>query len=988
MKKEKWQMMIKEGFFRRHAVKISMFLVLAFLVSFTPQAVQRVAAADISVPSSANVVSGRAFIQIRNTSSSEMVIYDVTAAQPSVSVLLINATIAANGTTILEIETTSAASHAALLSFTYSLAGVVQPVQTASVVLNVGSQNQTPSPSPSPGSALLMLTAPTTILTAIPGQTQTIDLTFTNIGLGAVSGVRFYTTTNEDFVLSLPSGAQNVNFNAGQSQTVRLTLTPRSGIAARNHEIPVNFIYFDASGAAVRGSVDVMVRIDDTARAASFVRVQPANYVTLVAGQTTAVSVTIRNAGNWHATNFDLQLQPIQDITVTRGAGGQVANFAQNTEQTFVLNITPNRNIDPGTTTIPVHFSFTDPVTGNVVNPPPINIMARIEGADEQLPDDRIASVSFADFSVVPATVTAGDTFTVSVTLVNDGDVTVNNLRLLYASSAAGLNLINTMPVRNLGNVAVGQRITTEFTFLANEDMATGSFLTSFTVRYNSELGRDDIVHTSNFPIGVIEAERVVDDEILNRDRAAVRFSNVSRPTSTFGVGDDITISFTLTNTGAHTATGLRVAAETALAPRSAMIVFEDSLAPGASRTFSFTFAATGATATQNHGIQFNVTYSTLIGDGLELTAAAVSDFVGVNVYNPDAEDDTPAGSSVPIIMLNNYNVYPRIVHAGDDFDIYLEFVNTHAYLPVTNMLVTLIAENLHLPNIGDAGSVFAPIDTSNQFFIPSIGPGESVEKFLRMSALPNAPGRNYNMTIRFEFDSTASPARTTLESRFGIPVAQSPRLEVSEVFIPQQMSGGEMHWVNFTIHNTGQTMLRNLRAWFESDGGFETHQANEVYGHFPAGSFHFFDNPITASQFADGPQILRLWVTYDNDMNERIYHYEEWEVMVFGGGGGFDRPGGPGGPGFWPMPDPECPGYPWCDPSDEFNWCPVHSNDLCEGCELCETGGDGIFSNIIGFVGDNRWWFIGGGAVVLIVAAVVVSSVIRRKRDNEFDVD
>jgi len=662
----------------------------------------------------------------------------------------------------------------------------------------------------------------------------------------------------------------------------------------------------------------------------------PSSYVTAEAGQARDISVTLGNVTTHAASNVRIFPVANKDFKITVEEM-RPFSISGNQSKAFKINITPDKSLTAGDYVVQFDYTYQNNTqrtftgTGEIF----VKIQGTVSGTD--------ANMTMEDFTVTPGKVMAGDTFTLTAQVKNPSAQAVNGVRVLLTGlDAEGITVSNATTSQSLGTVAANAKQAVTYTMTANRKMRTGSYAVMLELSW---LGKNGETVKESFPYYISVQAQGADAD--GDKRAVLEISSLTKPSGTYGVGQDIVIQATVKNNGDVAAKNVKVSAapEAGIVPRTANIQVINNLAPGESKVLSFTFAATAAAMSQNHNIGFTVDYET----GAEMTGGKATDsfvqYAGVSISNPE-NDDENQNRSQPKIIVSNYVVDPLIVMAGKEFNLDLTYMNTHIAKSVHNIKVSVSVIGTET----EKGNVFTPVGSSNTFYIDSIVPKGQTTQHLRMYTVPDAQPKNYILTIKFEYEDAEGNPLSAVEE-VGINVQQNANLEIGDVYMPMEVGVNQSQYVGFTVQNRGAVILRNLKIKLEGEG-IDAQNSEVIFGNFQPGSHDFYDGSFFP--IAEGPQQVRIVITYDNDMMEPVERVETYDINVVN----YDM-NGDWGNEWVPGPDE---GFP-------------------------HTEEQGFVAKVLSFLAKPIVWGSALGVAVAAVAVVVVLKV-RKQRREEMELD
>jgi gliding motility-associated-like protein/uncharacterized repeat protein (TIGR01451 family) len=319
------------------------------------------------------------------------------------------------------------------------------------------------------------------------------------------------------------------------------------------------------------------------------------------AGDIITYTISVENTGNITLSNITVT-DPLTAMnqTIATLAPGNVRIF----NQTYTVT---QADVNEG--------SITNTATATVGN---ITETASVTVTAEQNPQLNVSK------SASPATFgTVGDEITFVIGVENTGNTTISNIRV--TDPMTGMD-------ETIGSLAPGaSRNFTETYAVRQTDLDAGSISNTVTASSNtvSETATATATASQNPVLSV---------------------SKVASQESYSSVGEEISYTIIVLNTGNVTLTGIRVED-----PLTGMNETINSLAPGASRTFNETFIVTAAVITAGK-ITNTVNVSGLAPDNSTVNAIAVAEVTALNppVANDDASADHTSGDIVVVNILAN----------------------------------------------------------------------------------------------------------------------------------------------------------------------------------------------------------------------------------------------------------------------------------------------------------------------------------------------
>lgn len=593
----------------------------------------------------------------------------------------------------------------------------------------------------------------------------------------------------------------------------------------------------------------------------------------ITAGTSNEIIVKLRNVSSFGARNVivqptitDVSSNPFK-ITFQEGMN-KFSTLAGGGEREFNLTVDADKTAESKTHSITLNYTFFN------------TYGLKFTGTDTMYFKIKNTSASpkftIEDFKVEPKNLSPGDAAVISATIINPGPVDIFNANLLLNGlKPEEISINNGMDSIQLNEIPAGTRKDFSFNIIANANMNSGSYPVDFKLTYKDDTGKDyDLSQKFYINIGGTTSEK----------KPILEIKNMAEPSDTYGVNENFSITFSLFNSGEQTAKNIKVSAtgvgETAaVVPKSSSIQTIKELPAGKSQPVEFIFAATSASKTQNYPIEFTVEYE----DGTKKegvnTVVTFKQYAGANVFNPEAdkkEEEEKEKQSKPKIIISEYKSNPLIVMAGQEFDLTMTFLNTHAEKAVKNVKVFLTLAEETTSDTQKTGNIFTPVDSSNTFYFDSIASKGSVNKKVRLFVVPDAQPKTYTLTVNFEYEDAEKNEYTATEL-LGINVKQTTKLEIDDFALPPQVESGMPVNFSFNYANTGKVILNNLKI--KIDGNVESQNKGTYIGNLESGQSDYFEAEFTPT--AEGETPVSITISYDDPSGETIEEKRDFVLNV-----------------------------------------------------------------------------------------------------------
>lgn len=574
-------------------------------------------------------------------------------------------------------------------------------------------------------------------------------------------------------------------------------------------------------------------------------------------GKTTNIKLQVKNKGMGTAHHVHLEAKGDSGIVPYSLSlrNSEIGSLGVNSYAEATLSVKMDNTVKEASYSVSIHYTYSD--GDDTSHSGSDTIYLKVKGFDLE------PSFQFEKMQLVPEDLSPGEQAVLSGTLVNHGAQKMRQVELSLDNLASdGISLVGGFGTKMVAEIPVGGEVPFSFPLVCAADMDAGNYPVSVKLKYKDESG-EQFEKTQQYYVNV--------GGIAGR-KAELEIRNMQEPGGTFGVNENFTITFELYNKGEKTAKDIVVSAEalnaSAVVPKSSGVKTVNELAVGASKSLSFTFAGTSESESQNYAIQFTVEYTS---GGTAKTS--FKQYAGVNVYNPDSEDDQ---KSKPKIIVSKYQSDPLIVMAGEEFDLTMTLLNTHSRKAVENIKMFLTLAEETSSDDKKSGNIFTPVNSSNTFYFDAISPKGTVEKSLRLYVVPEAQPKTYTLTVNFEYEDEKGTEYTAQEL-LGINVKQVTDLQIDEFAVPDMVEQFQPISVSFSYYNTGKVTLNNLMIKVEGD--VDCSNRSTYIGNMESGNSDYYETTFTPNMTGEVP--VSIVITYEDPGGEEIEDRRDFVLNV-----------------------------------------------------------------------------------------------------------
>jgi len=576
------------------------------------------------------------------------------------------------------------------------------------------------------------------------------------------------------------------------------------------------------------------------------------------AGKENRISFQVKNRGGAAANNVFVEVRASgADPFRISVQGSNAGTIGANGYKDIIMTVNMENEIPESSYAVTVMYTYL--TNGGVAMSGSDTIYLRVKGFNQ---GDGFA---FEGMKLSPEVMSAGNSANLTGRLVNNGSADMYDVEVTLANLKTNeISLVGGFSSKHMTKIAGGGQLDFNFPLVAGGDMAAGNYPVTIVVKYKDARGNaQERTHDYYVNVGGVAGQR-----------AQLEVRNMQEPSGVYGVNQNFTVQFELYNAGQVAAKNIVVTADAVesgmVVPKSGSVKTLISLEPGASTVLSYTFAATSAASSRNYAIQFTTEYTS---GGT--TVSSFRQYAGVNISNPEKDDDDDKGSK-PKVIVSNYECDPLIVMAGGEFDLNLTLLNTHQNKTIKNLKMFLTLAEETSSNDERSGNIFTPVNSSNTFYFDSIAPKSTTEKSLRLYVVPQAQPKTYTLTVNFEYEDMDGNEYTATEL-LGINVKQITEIQMDEFMLPESIELYSPIMVSFSYYNTGKVTLNNVMIRIEGD--VETDTRSTYVGNMESGDSDYFDAMFTPMSTGEVP--ISIVISYEDSSGEQNEERRDFIVNV-----------------------------------------------------------------------------------------------------------
>lgn len=478
--------------------------------------------------------------------------------------------------------------------------------------------------------------------------------------------------------------------------------------------------------------------------------------------------------------------------------------------------------------------------------------------------DDTSNEVEISNIKQSPSAPKAGEPLSITFTVKNNGSGRVSNI-IIFGEELASTGFepsSSNNTKTSVGSLKKGESKQVTMKFKVGESIADGMNTLKLAVTYKDEKGNSQKEETQAYILNCQKAP--AETAAANVITIADASQSVSEPNA----GEDVTISFSVTNKGTKDVTDFQISGDglgsTNFEPTTSNAYTSlGTIKAGESKFVSMNFKV-GADITEGFN-QLKLAYTYVDSNGAAQTGSGA-----VNVINVK---NTGSANSKPRLIISAYSADSNELVAGSTFNFSFTLKNTHATKTAKNIKVT----------VSQKDSIFSTTSGSDTMYIESIAPGQEVTNVLNMKVKNDAATGTYEITIAVEYeyddmnktDTDAGGVKD--ENTVKLSAIENARPVVQNINIGAGMDSPVVNTsiaMAFDFYNMGKSTLNNVYATVSGD--FELDSSTMFYiGSVSAGS-SVTDNEPSVIPLVSGDAKGVLTIHYeDSNGNEKTVDFD-----------------------------------------------------------------------------------------------------------------
>lgn len=493
-----------------------------------------------------------------------------------------------------------------------------------------------------------------------------------------------------------------------------------------------------------------------------------------------------------------------------------------------------------------------------------------VKQAEEKPKPEVKNAVVISNVTQSPEQLMAGDVVTVKFTVTNNGSNDISDLQIYGEElSSNGFEPLSADVRNKIGVLKKGEAKEVTMKFRLGSSIPEGMNELHLAASY---VDANDAQQKESTTVYILNVKKVTEEQIKN----SVAISGISQsPSSPIG-GENVTVSFTVTNNGTKEITevkfrGLNLASNNFEPVNSEVYTKVGTIAPGASKKVSMTFKVGEEIAEGFNMLKLELSYKDGNGDiQTEETA----------MYILNVKSKAAATSGKPKLIVDSFSTSADELRAGESFEFTFVLKNTHASKTAKNITVTVLQEQ----------DIFSATTGSNSFYVDAIEPGATMEHTIKLKVKSDTATGAYDLKIKvgYEYDDMSQAdlqaGGATEELPIKLQAVENSRPAVQNLAIGYGWDTATINQATtlmFDFYNMGKSALNNVYVTLEGDFKMET-GTSQIIGSVSAGSSNYQEISIipTVEGTAKGKLIVHF---EDSNGDEVTKEFELPETYVQG---------------------------------------------------------------------------------------------------------
>ncbi|TCO74809.1 COG1361 S-layer family protein [Marinisporobacter balticus] len=459
-------------------------------------------------------------------------------------------------------------------------------------------------------------------------------------------------------------------------------------------------------------------------------------------------------------------------------------------------------------------------------------------------------SLELMDVKFEGNSVSAGQSSVMKLEIQNEGETMAKDVEISFEGlKAEAIRLDNYMNVPKIKEIKPKHFHEIPLKIYANEDLKSGTYELDLSIKYKDEYNHEYEKKKKIY----VPVDGAGDQEL------DFGFENLAYPVDGVKTSQDFDIAFDLKNLSGKDAKNLKVSIDAGaeILPKSASVKNIKSLNVGESIPMTFKLFAKDGIESKNYPVKINVEYG--LKDSKSEEKNSLSQYVGIFIKGDNSK-------LTPRIIIDNYNYGKEYIQTGETFPLNISFFNTNKSASVKNIKVSISSE----------GDAFAPVGSSNSFFIDEIGASNRVNKTIKLKSKSDAEQKMYNITADIEYEDSTGKAQTAKEI-IGVNVIQEVKFKTSDVKIPEEVFVGGNASLSIDFYNLGRGILRNMMI--HTEGGFEVNSGSTYIGNIDAGKDDYYD--VTVIPNKEGKGTGKIIFEFEDTVGNPYKVEKDFEIEV-----------------------------------------------------------------------------------------------------------
>lgn len=347
-----------------------------------------------------------------------------------------------------------------------------------------------PTPTPFAGAPMLRLVEPT-LIKLDAGEVKKMNVAIRNASPFLARDILITPVVPADapFSFNFASNMRAVELGANSTRNIDLEIIVDENAKPGSHEIELKYSFFNRNSEDYTGSDKIIVQIVNGAPAPNILLNNfKSNKAIIISGEQFSITGDVVSTNNQKVNNLQVFVSEFEEgIGLYNDSNVRYFNDILSEEASFKFNFDTTSKIKSGTYPIKFTVSFVDN-DGKEFS----NVFEYYINIQSQNQNDKRGSIEVKDITAPIDEINIDEIFELSLTLVNNGDNTVNKIKVSYELDTENSIVPKSTSIKQINSLEIGEEQTLSFLFVATSKVISQSYPIGFNIEYETGFLDDD----------------------------------------------------------------------------------------------------------------------------------------------------------------------------------------------------------------------------------------------------------------------------------------------------------------------------------------------------------------------------------------------------------------------------------------------------------------------------------------------------------------